>query len=253
MKTVLGIDAAWTLKNPSGVALVQQSATGWSLIAVSPSVPQFLELAPPTKESGDAARLVQACAHLSGVAPQIVAIDMPLARRPITKRRASDNAISSAYGSRKCSTHSPTPERPGLIGERWYADFEKEGYPLQTSKFVGRGIVEVYPHPALVELAQAPERLRYKVAKKRSYWKECSPSERNEKLRAVWEEIIDLLDKVVAGTRTGMEPLMKSGKPKAIEDALDAVVCAWVGTCILDGLATPFGDEESAIWVPNPS
>lgn len=39
---------------------------------------------------------------------------------------------------------------------------------------------------------------------------------------------------------------------KAYEDALDAVVCAWVGVCALEGRAAPFGNEESAIWIPRP-
>jgi len=37
---------------------------------------------------------------------------------------------------------------------------------------------------------------------------------------------------------------------KAFEDALDAVVCARVGACVLDGKAKLYGDRKSAIWVP---
>ena len=36
---------------------------------------------------------------------------------------------------------------------------------------------------------------------------------------------------------------------KAYEDKLDAVVCAWVGICALEGRAMPFGDRNSAIWI----
>ena len=39
---------------------------------------------------------------------------------------------------------------------------------------------------------------------------------------------------------------------KAYEDALDAIVCASVAICALDGRAPPFGDEASAIWIPFP-
>ncbi|MNL37598.1 hypothetical protein D3C87_1597540 [compost metagenome] len=38
---------------------------------------------------------------------------------------------------------------------------------------------------------------------------------------------------------------------KAFEDALDAVVCAWVGTCVVGGTATAYGDDRSAIWIPS--
>lgn len=252
MRTVLGIDAAWTSRNPSGVALIQESTCGWSLVAVATSVPEFLELAPQDKGNTVAIRLVQASASLSGCEPEIVAIDMPMAKSSITGRRFSDNAVSQAYGARKCGTHSPNAERPGPVGERWHTEFQQAGYPLRTARFGGRGLVEVYPHPALVELARASERLTYKVGRVRAYWPESSVGVCREKLVATWHEIIDLLEVAVADTRTALEPLVTSGKLKAAEDALDAVVCAWVGSCILGGRAIPFGDEDSAIWVPNP-
>ncbi len=41
---------------------------------------------------------------------------------------------------------------------------------------------------------------------------------------------------------------------KPYEDALDAVVCAWVGACYLNGTATayPGDDPVAAIWIPEP-
>jgi hypothetical protein len=37
---------------------------------------------------------------------------------------------------------------------------------------------------------------------------------------------------------------------KPLEDTIDAIVAAWVGTTILENAAEPFGDEDSAIWIP---
>ena len=45
MTTVLGIDAAWTAREPSGVALVQRQASPWRCIAVAPSYAAFTALA----------------------------------------------------------------------------------------------------------------------------------------------------------------------------------------------------------------
>ena len=42
---VLGIDAAWTAHNPSGVALVQRAAEGWQCLALAPSSEAFFALA----------------------------------------------------------------------------------------------------------------------------------------------------------------------------------------------------------------
>jgi predicted RNase H-like nuclease len=37
---------------------------------------------------------------------------------------------------------------------------------------------------------------------------------------------------------------------KRYEDALDALVCAWVGAKYLLGEAVAYGDGTAAIWVP---
>ena len=37
---------------------------------------------------------------------------------------------------------------------------------------------------------------------------------------------------------------------KPYEDTLDAVVCAWVAMCALEGRGVPFGDESSAVRIP---
>src|SRR5260370_8856617 len=41
MLAILGIDAAWTLTQPSGVALVAKHSTGWRLTAAGPSYRDF--------------------------------------------------------------------------------------------------------------------------------------------------------------------------------------------------------------------
>ena len=42
MRAVLGIDAAWTEKHASGVALAVEDANGWKLEGAWPSVAHFL-------------------------------------------------------------------------------------------------------------------------------------------------------------------------------------------------------------------
>jgi predicted RNase H-like nuclease len=55
----------------------------------------------------------------------------------------------------QCSTHTPSALRPGPVGERLRDRLAAIGYPLLTTAPANRGVVEVYPHPALVELAGA--------------------------------------------------------------------------------------------------
>src|SRR5205085_7358116 len=130
--------------------------------------------------------------------------DMPLARTPITGRPVSDNAVSKAYGSRQCGTHTPSALRPGPVSENLRKGFAAAGYSLLTVSPASHGIIEVYPHPALVELARVPMRLPYKLARIKSYWPCATPSERRERLLLEWRKIVDLLEGRVTGVRESL-------------------------------------------------
>jgi predicted RNase H-like nuclease len=54
----------------------------------------------------------------------------------------------------------------------------------------------------------------------------------------------------VAATLPRLELNASAREVKAYEDTLDAIVCAWVAICALEGQAKPFGDRDSAIWIP---
>jgi hypothetical protein len=199
VRAVLGIDAAWTLAQPSGVALVVERPEGWQLIAVASSYLDFQALADrsrtiqshPSGSSPDASQLIAAAAALCWRPVDLVAIDIPLAQSPILGRRIADDAVSKAYGGRKCATHSPNASRPGRISDDLREGFERAGYPLRTRMVEPPGLIEVYPHPALVELAGAAERLPYKAAKVRRYWPAAAPSVRRARLYGTWRLIID--------------------------------------------------------------
>jgi predicted RNase H-like nuclease len=105
---VLGIDAAWTLGQPSGVALIAKSAGVWRLLAAAPSYEIYRSrsdgsaVPDPRARGGpaDAEHLLLTSHTLAGAAVDLVAIDIPLARTAITTRRLADNAASRAYGAR---------------------------------------------------------------------------------------------------------------------------------------------------------
>jgi predicted RNase H-like nuclease len=254
---VLGIDAAWTKTNPSGVALVRRSTDGWRLLTAQPSYAHFLAWgaggffdAKPRGGQAEIRPLLACC----GECPEVIAVDMPLSRARISGRRASDDAISSKYGRFGAGTHSPSKERPGRIADTLRAECEREGYTLWTSSAAPRpGLVEVYPHPALIELTGACRRLPYKHAKAAKYWPCLEPAERKYALHDVWDGIIAHLEHHISGVRDAFDRIAGhpiAGHPKAFEDMLDAVVCAWVGICVLEQRACCFGDAMSAIWVP---
>lgn len=266
--SVLGIDAAWTEHEPSGVALLKRESGGWRLVALESSYERFLALSlgeeaagpRPTGSKPDVGALVAACRRLTGEAPDLVSVDMPLSIRKIERRRPCDNEISSEYGGRKCGTHSPSAERPGKVSDGLRSDFAALGYRLWTkpdeAKFALPGLIEVYPHPALIELTGASERLRYKVGKSAGYWPGTPIAERRGKVLAEWRRILDALSVQVMGLDAILSDIPAQGPMSALkswEDKIDAVVCGWVGACVLEGRARAFGDAQAAIWVPAPS
>lgn len=254
MRSALGIDAAWTRTQPSGVALAGETDAGWRLVAAGSSYADFLGLErTAASHIADPSLLVRRAEALTGARPTIVAVDMPLSRTPIERRRVSDDLVSSAYGARHAGTHTPSALRPGAISDRLRAGFEAAGYPLRTSAPVTDGLIEVYPHPALIELLRAVRRLPYKEGKMRKYWPELGPADRRARLVAQWSDIVAALEDEIDGVVTAL-PLPDLVAPrhqlKAFEDMLDAVVSAWVGICVLEGRAVSFGDGDSAIWIP---
>lgn len=260
LKVILGIDAAWTEREPSGVALIADNGSGWALVEAAASYTAFLgvekDAGPIARHRGsvpDARSLIAAANGKIGATVDLVAVDMPLSLTPIVSRRVSDNMISSMYGARHASTHTPSATRPGKLSDELRVRFDDAGYPLAVSELHSRALLEVYPHPALIELAAADRRLPYKQSKIRKYWPDNGPAARRAKLLQTWSQIVELLDVQIRGVKDAL-PLPSMGargyELKAFEDALDAVVCAWVGACALTGRARAYGDWQSAIWVP---
>jgi hypothetical protein len=70
----------------------------------------------------------------------------------------------------------------------------------------------------------------------------------------VWGGIVAHLEAEIEGVAAALPPPADTAPTRVLkgyEDALDAVICAWVGGCAILGRATPFGDGDAAIWIPN--
>ena len=264
---MLGIDAAWTTHQPSGIALVQASASGWQCRALAPSYAAFLDLArgvnwdPKTRARGsepELADLLKASRSLTGRGVGCVAVDMPLATTPISARRAADNAIASRFGPKGCAVHSPSVDRPGPIADRLRADCSSLGYELHTN--TGRpqafpALIEVYPHVALLALLNRNYRVPYKVSRSNQYWKteQLSRGERIQRLLREFQAIKAGLDAQITGIPSFIPipaEVTTLASLKPVEDMLDGLICAWMGIEHLEGRTTGVGDATAAIWVP---
>ena len=253
--TVLGIDAAWTPHHPSGVALVEADGRRLRALAAAPSYDAFVRRSidwqrPQTAGPCDVPSLLRAAPGVT-----CVAVDMSLSRRPITRRRAADRLVSRAFGRYGCATHSPSAERPGEISNALRRQFERRGFRLATgAPRSGSGsLVEVYPHAALVRLMGTDRRLPYKLARAGRYDRNDSPFRRRARLLRTWERIVAALEEEIPNIRDFLPAGLAAFRPvrlKAVEDTLDALICAWVGSEFLRGRAESFGDADAAIWIP---
>ena len=269
MTSVLGIDAAWTAHNPSGVALVRTNPDQrWVCVALAPSYDAFVEIAGGNDIHNDVRwderprggnpkpeRLLRAAKQLlGGERVTIVSVDMPIANIPITGRRESDRAISREFGRYGCGTHTPSATRPGAISDQLRESLASLSYRLAVSEPDTCTVIEVYPHPALLRLLQRTYRVPYKVDRARRYWPGLSLNQRADRLITEFRSIYAGLTDVIQGIPDFLPASPYGGSLaslKCYEDALDALVCAWVGTRYFEGCAVPFGDHDAAIWVPS--
>lgn len=265
MTTVLGIDAAWTAGQPSGVALVQRVGSRWRCRAVAPGYAAFDQLARGldwdwrTQVPGgqaDVEQLLGAAALITGGPPDLVAVDMPVATVEITGRRAADDAVSKRFARQHCATHSPNAQRPGELGAQLTQRFHAAGFEVATCSTApgtpGK-LLEVYPHPALLALLRVGMRVRYKVSKSPTFWPGKTAPERIELLLAEFHAILNGLAAHIDGISLQLpraQDVKSLTSLKRYEDAIDALVCCWVGCQYLDGQAVAFGDDTSAIWCP---
>jgi predicted RNase H-like nuclease len=266
MRAILGIDAAWTEHEPSGVALIHGDHEEWTAVSVAPSYDSFVAASKGVpvdwstrKFAGSPPQireLVEAARRFTPAELCVVAVDMPMATISFETRREADSAISKAFGGRGCATHSPNAARPGTLGASLSRQLSAEGIPLATTSHVHPDLpraIEVYPHPALLALLGRDYRVPYKVSKSIKYWKGTSIAERIARLLVEFREIqaaLELSLGKVPIDLPGAEGVTTLSSLKSYEDALDAVVCAWVGMHFVNGTAAAYGDDVAAIWVP---
>ncbi len=266
MTAILAIDAAWTATEPSGVAVLTKTRRGWRCASVAPSYEAFIASAAGTRvdwahgrfrgSAPDVPRLLDAAATLAGAEIDLVAIDMPVARLPFSTRRFADNAVAAAFGRYGCGTHSPTATRPGVLAAQITDGFACAGYPLlvaSEARSGRRGLIEVYPHPALLSLLAVPRRVPYKVGKSTLYWPSLAVRQRMSRLLATFRTIRAALAREIRDIplplpRPAAVPTLAA--LKRYEDALDALVCGWVGIQFAAGRAVAYGDAAAAVWVP---
>jgi predicted RNase H-like nuclease len=133
------------------------------------------------------------------------------------------------------------------------SEFISAGYELAVvgTTFRPRQVIEVYPHVALLRLLRADYRVAYKIGRIRQYWPDAPRAERLERLRTKMTTILDGLQPHISDIQLELPRAgASSTQLKQFEDALDGVICGWIGTQYLERKCTAYGDQNGAIWVP---
>jgi len=98
-------------------------------------------------------------------------------------------------------------------------------------------------------------RLPYKVSRARRYWPALTAPERRRRLVGMWREIGAVLARTISRCDIPIPceeaaAELPGAALKRYEDALDALICAWVGIQYLAGRCDCYGDDTAAIWAP---
>jgi predicted RNase H-like nuclease len=180
-----------------------------------------------------------------------IAIDAPLIIKNVSGQRACETGIGRQYGSRHASCHtSNTKLYPSARSVYLSEKLSESGFQhLVGSKWQ----MECYPHPAIIEMFNLPERLRYKkgtVAAKKAGQQELArllkSLSTSEILKlVVSDDVAHVLDENHISSLAGQ-------RLKSNEDALDAIVCLYIaGLYSMEVDGELFGDDKAGyIWVP---
>ncbi len=190
-----------------------------------------------------------------GDGPAVIAVDAPLRVPNRVGRRRCESDLTRMYGGRGAGTHPSNRtlfvRRFGRIrGEDLAARFGRFGFadPWAADD---RTLLEVYPHPGLIEVFGLDRRLPYKQKGRRvAAWRAGL-----ETLAALLGSLADADPPLVAAP-IRLDATVRGRNLKQVEDLLDARFCAW--TALLWATKGPaafrlFGDPDGGhIAVPRP-
>jgi len=235
----LGLDLAWSDRNPSGLAAIDEAGT-------------ILDLRADLRSDADVLAWIRAWLGTRGV----IGIDMPtVVRNPGGARRA-ENELRAVFGRFGAGPHPANLARfpDGGRAARFIAELAGDGV-VETTQIAPRDprliAVEVFPHPAHVRLFDLPGIFKYK--KKARPWPDVLREW--ERYRAALATLAQADPPLVLDERIPERVGMRGYK--RWDDTLDALSCAYIAAFLWRwGSAAPharvFGDlAEGYIVVPD--
>jgi predicted RNase H-like nuclease/ppGpp synthetase/RelA/SpoT-type nucleotidyltranferase len=213
----VGIDLAWGENKPTGLAVLDDDGVLVHVCAVRSDEQIAQELAPYT--AGDC----------------LVAIDAPLIVRNATGNRPAEAELNRDFARFDAGAHPANTSKPELAGTPRGARVSALlGLDMNPKSRRRRRAIEVYPHPATVSLFRLGRTLKYKSKPGRDF----------ATLRGELLVLIALVEGLAAAEprlavdapgsrwpalRAAVEDATRKSELRAVEDQVDAVVCAYVG------------------------
>jgi predicted RNase H-like nuclease/ppGpp synthetase/RelA/SpoT-type nucleotidyltranferase len=232
----LGIDLAWGLNRPTGLAVLDDSGRLLHLAAVRTDAEIEHSLGP----------------FADG--PCLAGIDAPLVVTNPTGSRPAEKALSKDFRRYDAGTHPSNTGKPEFAGgTRGAVVCELLGLDLDPDSTAERRAIEVYPHPATVVLFGLERTLKYKQKKGRDL----------ELLRGELLTLMDHVERLVdtggpddpwAARRASVVAATRKSELRVTEDQVDAVVCAYVALFAdrWPERTTRYGDLETG-YIVTPS
>jgi predicted RNase H-like nuclease len=220
MTSFIGIDMAWRIDgNHSGIAVMEGDTAQVRLATVSADVISM------------AAVVDFVSAHSPPDA--VAAIDASLIVKNTTGQRPCEKSLSVRFGKYDASCHTSNLGCPhATTGMKLVKELEKSGFShnfdlAEAKQRSGKWIVEVYPHPAMVQLFRLDNIIKYKKG---------TPIQRRAGLEVLRQRLKDLADgsRGLVGSPTLTEVLdrdlaeLRGRGLKRYEDTLDAIFCAYL-------------------------
>jgi predicted RNase H-like nuclease/ppGpp synthetase/RelA/SpoT-type nucleotidyltranferase len=226
----VGVDLAWGERQPTGVAVLDESG-------------ELVHVSAGRTDDDIAAALAP---YVDG--PCLVGIDAPLIVTNPTGSRGAERALTKDFRRFEAGTHPSNTGKPefaeGTRGARLCRRLRLDMDPRSGRE---RRAIEVYPHPATIVLFGLERTLKYKDKRGRDL----------ELLRSELLALMGHVERLVpAGAawrelREQVEAAVRKSELRQVEDQVDAVVCAYVALFAdrWPERTTTYGDFETGYIV----
>ncbi|MBB2892683.1 DUF429 domain-containing protein [Flexivirga oryzae] len=211
----VGLDLAWGVRNPTGVAVLDDTGALRHVAAVRTDE----EIVAHVRD------------HAAGDC--VVGIDAPLIVVNEAGSRPAEQALGKDFAAYQAGAHPSNTTNPAFAGgTRGARIAELLDLDMDPASTAGRRALEVYPHPATVALFRLGQTLKYKNKPGRSLdqlrgelvtlirllesLERVKPALRLRQ-SAQWHELVDTV-----------QTATRKAQLRSAEDPIDAVICAYV-------------------------